>query len=81
MLGKHRDRVQELQPAKRGRTPTQAGMQLVRKPKQPNWLPAASLQVGITCTPERWQIYLKLEKRKPSYLPETETTTDVDPEL
>jgi 5-methylcytosine-specific restriction endonuclease McrA len=48
---------------KGGRTPQQAGMMLVRKPKQPSWLPTASLQLGITRTPERWKIYLKLEKR------------------
>lgn len=49
---------------KGGRTPMQAGMQLVRKPKQPNWLPSASLQLGIVRTPERWKIYLRLEKSK-----------------
>ncbi len=49
---------------KGGRTPPQAGMHLIRKPKQPVWLPTASLQMGITRTPERWKIYLKLEKRR-----------------
>jgi 5-methylcytosine-specific restriction endonuclease McrA len=48
---------------KGGRTPQQAGMQLVRKPKQPAWLPTASLQLGITRTPERWKIYLKLDRK------------------
>ncbi len=48
---------------KGGNTPHQAGMQLIRKPKQPNWLPAANLQLGISRTPERWKIYLKLERR------------------
>jgi 5-methylcytosine-specific restriction endonuclease McrA len=47
---------------KGGRTPAQAHMQLVRKPRQPNWLPTASLTLGVTRTPERWKIYLKLEK-------------------
>src|SRR5207248_1607704 len=50
---------------KGGRTPVQAGFQLIRKPRQPHWLPSASLQLGITKTPERWQIYLKLERRGP----------------
>ncbi len=49
---------------KGGRTPLQASMQLIRKPKQPNWLPITSLQMGIARTPERWKIYLKLERRK-----------------
>lgn len=46
---------------KGGRTPTQAGMVLVRKPRQPNWLPGVNLSLGFTKTPERWRIYLKLE--------------------
>ena len=48
---------------KGGRTPPQAGMQLVRKPKQPRWLPATNLQMGVVRTPERWQIYFKLERQ------------------
>lgn len=47
---------------KGGRTPAQAGMQLVRKPKQPHWLPAASIQMGVSKAPDRWQIYFKLER-------------------
>lgn len=46
---------------KGGRTPQQAHMHLVRKPKQPVWLPATSLQFGVARTPERWKIYLRLE--------------------
>lgn len=49
---------------KGGRTPTQAGIQLIKKPKQPHWLPTANLQMGITRTPERWKIYLKLERHR-----------------
>jgi 5-methylcytosine-specific restriction endonuclease McrA len=49
---------------KGGRTPAQANLKLVRKPKQPAWLPSANLQMGITLTPDRWKIYLKLEKRR-----------------
>jgi 5-methylcytosine-specific restriction endonuclease McrA len=51
---------------KGGRTPQQAEMQLIRKPRQPNWLPAIHLQLGISRAPahapERWQIYLRLQK-------------------
>lgn len=66
---------------KGGRTPSQAGMQLIRKPKKPTWLPAASLQMGITLTSngafarpnsrnlaknfERWKIYFKLQRNSP----------------
>ncbi len=47
---------------KGGRTPHQAGMQLIRKPRQPLWLPTANLQLGLSRTPDRWKIYLKLQK-------------------
>jgi 5-methylcytosine-specific restriction endonuclease McrA len=60
---------------KGGRTPAQAGMQLIRKPKQPIWLPTASLQFGISRTPERWQIYLKLDRQKPSQILQNSKTT------
>jgi 5-methylcytosine-specific restriction endonuclease McrA len=50
---------------KGGRTPPQAGMHLIRRPKRPTWLPTASVQMGVAVTPERWKIYLKLE-RKPA---------------
>ena len=50
---------------KGGRTPQQAGMRLTRKPKQPNWLPSANLQFGLTKTPDRWKIYFKLEQGDP----------------
>ena len=61
---------------KGGRTPVQASMHLVRKPKQPAWLPAANLQMGIVRTPERWKIYLKLEKHKSSYSTQIENDTE-----
>jgi 5-methylcytosine-specific restriction endonuclease McrA len=47
---------------KGGRTPAQANMSIIRKPKQPNWLPSASITLGVTRTPERWKIYLKLDR-------------------
>lgn len=46
---------------KGGRTPLEAGMKLIRKPRQPNWLPSFSLKIGTTRAPERWKIYLKLD--------------------
>ena len=52
---------------KGGRTPGQAGMQLIRKPKQPNWLPSLHVQFGVSRTPERWKLYLKVgESRRHS---------------
>jgi len=46
---------------KGGRTPAQANMNLIKRPKRPKWLPSTTLQVGATITPERWKIYLRLE--------------------
>jgi 5-methylcytosine-specific restriction endonuclease McrA len=46
---------------KGGRTPAQAQMHLIRKPRQPTWLPTVSLQLGLSRAPERWKIYLKLD--------------------
>jgi 5-methylcytosine-specific restriction endonuclease McrA len=45
---------------KGGRTPAQSQMQLIRKPRRPDWLPSASMQIGISLTPERWKLYLKV---------------------
>ena len=45
---------------KGGRTPTQANMQLVKKPKRPLWLPGLGLQLGASLTPESWRIYLRI---------------------
>ena len=62
---------------KGGRTPNQANMKLIRKPKRPLWLPSVStirfgsLQAGSTLSRDRWQIYLKLDR---NYTP------DLDPE-
>ncbi len=44
---------------KGGRTPVQASMRLIKKPKQPYWLPSSSFTFGIGTAPERWKIYLK----------------------
>jgi 5-methylcytosine-specific restriction endonuclease McrA len=48
---------------KGGRTPQQANMALVRRPRRPTWLPSATFHMGVTVTPERWKIYLKLERQ------------------
>ena len=61
---------------KGGRTPTQATMGLIRKPRRPVWLPAATLSMGVAVTPERWKIYLKLERENQAF-----TTADDDEEL
>jgi 5-methylcytosine-specific restriction endonuclease McrA len=50
---------------KGGRTPNQASMQLIGRPKRPSWLPTASFQMGVAITPERWKIYLRLEQGDP----------------
>ena len=47
---------------KGGLTPTQAGLQLVRKPKKPNWLPSMTVSLGVGVNYDSWKIYLKLEK-------------------
>jgi 5-methylcytosine-specific restriction endonuclease McrA len=61
---------------KGGRTPAQAGLSLIRKPKQPNWLPTASIQLGVTRTPERWKIYLKLDRHhRPESVPDDDDDT------
>jgi 5-methylcytosine-specific restriction endonuclease McrA len=47
---------------KGGRTPAQAGVTLIRKPKQPKCLPSVNLHFGVARTPERWKIYLALDR-------------------
>lgn len=47
---------------KGGRTPAQAKMELIRKPKRPNWLPSTAISLHVSRTPERWKIYLKLDR-------------------
>ncbi len=48
--------------SKGGRTPAQAGMKVIRKPRQPQWLPTAHLHLGVSLSQERWKIYLKVGK-------------------
>lgn len=58
---------------KGGRTPAQAAMHLIRKPKQPTWLPSAHFQVGISRAPDRWKVYFRLDRPNPE--------DDGDPDL
>jgi len=43
---------------KGGRTPEQAGMRILRKPAQPDWLPAVAIQVSMKSLPDAWRDYL-----------------------
>jgi len=43
---------------KGGRTPKQAGMKLLSKPKRPAWDMALCLTIGIRQTPKSWRDYL-----------------------
>lgn len=45
---------------KGGRTPEEAGMSLIRKPKPPIWIPLLAMSLGIQETPEVWKSYLYL---------------------
>ncbi len=45
---------------KGGRTPEEAGMSLIRKPKVPIWIPLLTLSLGIEKTPDPWKDYLYL---------------------
>ncbi len=43
---------------KGGKTPEQAGLQLIRSPKRPTFLPALRITLGIGDVPESWRDYL-----------------------
>jgi 5-methylcytosine-specific restriction endonuclease McrA len=43
---------------KSGRTPEEARMKLVKKPKKPNWQPSLTITIGIKNAPESWRDYL-----------------------
>lgn len=45
---------------KGGRTPEEAGMYLIRKPKAPIWIPLIAMSLGIQETPALWRDYLYL---------------------
>jgi 5-methylcytosine-specific restriction endonuclease McrA len=43
---------------KGGRTPREAGMQLLTPPVQPNWVPAVTIRISMRSIPEAWRDYL-----------------------
>ena len=43
---------------KGGRIPSEASMQLVRKPKRPTWIPAIRITIGFREIPQDWRDYL-----------------------
>lgn len=43
---------------KEGRTPEQAGMKLLKKPKQPVWSQVVTVTLGLRKMPETWSDYL-----------------------
>jgi len=43
---------------KGGRTPTEARMNLVRKPARPTWVPAIKITIGLKQIPQTWRDYL-----------------------
>ena len=45
---------------KGGRTPEEAGMSLIRKPKAPIWIPLLTVSLGLKETPDPWKNYLYL---------------------
>lgn len=46
---------------KGGRTPEQAGMKLLRPPRQPNWSPAQEILAAVGQAPDTWLVYLGLK--------------------
>ena len=47
---------------KGGRTPEEAGMSLIRKPKAPIWIPLLTMSLGLDETPGPWRDYLYLNQ-------------------
>lgn len=43
---------------KGGRTPREAKMQLIRKPKRPAWVPGIRITIGFREVPQSWRDYL-----------------------
>lgn len=43
---------------KRGKTPEEAGMKLLRKPKRPKWTPRITLHINMKNAPQSWRDYL-----------------------
>jgi len=47
---------------KGGRTPEEAGMPLIKKPKAPIWIPLMTMSLGICDPPSSWKDYLYLNR-------------------
>lgn len=45
---------------KADRTPTEAGMKLLRTPRKPDWLPIVSKRFDLMTVPEKWRPYLQV---------------------
>ncbi len=43
---------------KGGRTPSEAGMKLIKKPEKPTWIPALKITIGFREVPQSWRDYL-----------------------
>jgi 5-methylcytosine-specific restriction endonuclease McrA len=43
---------------KGGRTPREAGLQLLAQPVQPNWVPAVTIRISMRSIPDAWRDYL-----------------------
>lgn len=43
---------------KGGATPDEAGMKLVRQPREPEWVPSLHLTIGFRRAPEAWRDYI-----------------------
>lgn len=43
---------------KGGKTPEEAGMKLLKRPKRPKWLPAIRITIGYRNIPQSWRDYL-----------------------
>lgn len=46
---------------KGGRTPEQAGMALISKPRRPTWLPTFTVRYRLNAAPDRWKVYFSFE--------------------
>jgi 5-methylcytosine-specific restriction endonuclease McrA len=43
---------------KRGKTPREAGMTLLRQPRRPRWIPRLTLKINLSNAPQSWRDYL-----------------------
>jgi 5-methylcytosine-specific restriction endonuclease McrA len=43
---------------KRGKTPAEAGMKLIKKPRRPKWIPTLTLKINFRSAPQSWRDYL-----------------------